>query len=54
VLFSPALTNARGCTRVAEKDQEQVVELPRFRFRNAAKSSEQRADRSFRPLASPP
>ena len=40
----PSRARARG----AEKDQDQAVELPRFRSRNAAKSSERSVDRRFR------
>jgi len=39
----PSRARARG----AEKDQDQAVELPRFRSRNAAKSSERSVDRRF-------
>ena len=47
----PSRAGARLRAREAEKDQDQVVEIPQFRFRNAAKSSEAAADGQFRASA---
>src|SRR5205823_4515711 len=47
--LGPDLFRARA--RGAEKDQGQVVEVPRYRSRNTAKSSKRTADRRFQALA---